>query len=78
MIREGDRVVVMEWLQQVWPGIVFPGRHVEIGESFTDSVIREVKEETGLTIFSLNFVGSKSWYENDQRYEVYLSDKRLS
>ena len=31
-----------------WPGITFPGGHIESGESFTDAVIREVQEETGL------------------------------
>ena len=31
-------------------GLVFPGGHVEEGESLLESVIREMKEETGLTI----------------------------
>lgn len=45
---------------------------MEEGESFTDAVIREVKEETGLTIFSPKLCGIKDWYEEDQRYVVYL------
>lgn len=33
-----------------WPDVTFSGGHVEYTESFTQSVIREVKEETGLDI----------------------------
>ena len=33
-----------------WSGYAFPGGHVEDGEAFTESVIREIYEETGLTI----------------------------
>ena len=41
-------VVVQEKLNKNWGGITFPGGHIEILESFVDSIIREVKEETGL------------------------------
>jgi len=33
-----------------WSGYAFPGGHVEDGEAFAESVIREIYEETGLTI----------------------------
>ncbi len=33
-----------------WSGHAFPGGHVENGESFAESVIREIYEGTGLTI----------------------------
>ena len=45
---------------------------MEIGESFADAVIREVKEETGLTISSPRICGIKNWFENDYRYVVLL------
>ena len=41
-------ILVQDRLDPQWPGITFPGGHVERGESFTDSVIREVYEETGV------------------------------
>ena len=33
-----------------WAGVAFPGGHVEKGEALVPSVIREIKEETGLDI----------------------------
>ena len=45
---DSGNVLVQDRLNPDWPGISFPGGHVEAGESFTDSVIREVYEETGL------------------------------
>ena len=54
-----------------WPGLCFPGGHVEPGESFVDSVIREVWEETGLTIENPILCGTKQFQtRNGERYVV--------
>ena len=45
---EIGRVLVQQRVDKNWSGIAFTGGHVEPGESLTESVIREVKEETGL------------------------------
>lgn len=56
-----------------WPGIVFPGGHVEPGESFVDSVIREVREETGITVLNPKLCGVKQFQTREgQRYVVFL------
>lgn len=78
MIYNGGRVLVENRTNPDWPGITFPGGHVEKGESFTDAVIREVYEETGLKIFFPRLCGIKDWTEDDgSRYMVlfYKTDK---
>ena len=54
-----------------WPGITFPGGHVEHGESFVESVIREVKEETGFDIENPILCGIKQFQDrSDSPYVV--------
>lgn len=61
-----------------WPGVTFPGGHVEPGESFVQSVIREVREETGLTIENPILCGTKQFQTDEgERYVVlfYKADR---
>ena len=68
MIYDDDgNVLVQDRRDSDWGGITFPGGHVEKGESFTDAVIREVYEETGLTIETPQICGIKQWPEDDGR-----------
>lgn len=55
-----------------WSGYAFPGGHIEEGESLAESVIREVYEETGLTIADPKLVAVKDWPLDDGgRYIVF-------
>ena len=74
MVCDGrGNVLVQNRKDPNWPGIAFPGGHVEKGESFTDAVIREVREETGLTVSKLRICGIKDWMnDSGARYMVIL------
>ena len=65
MITDGTRVLVQNRVDPDWSGYTFPGGHVEAGESFTDAVIREVYEETGLRIAAPKLCGIKDWPNED-------------
>ena len=71
------RVFVQERLPKpsnAWSGLTFPGGHVEPGETVVASVIREVREETGLTITDVAPAGYIQWYnpERQSQYFVFL------
>ena len=73
MVRDGSKVLVEEKVGYGVKGIILPGGHVEEHEPITDSVIREIKEETGLTIEKPALCGIKEWINEDgSRYIVFL------
>ena len=73
MIRDGEKVLVLDRKNPDWPGITFPGGHVEKEESFVDAMIREVFEETGLTITAPQLCGTKQFQTKEgARYVVFF------
>lgn len=46
MIYDNEGNVLVQHRVKSWTGWTFPGSHVEPHESFVDSTIREIKEET--------------------------------
>lgn len=70
---EDGMVLVQQRRDPKWPGVAFPGGHVEKCESFVQSVIREVREETGLTIKNPTLCGVKQFHTTaGERYCVLL------
>lgn len=67
------KVLVQDRIKS-WKGWAFPGGHVEPDESFVDSAVREVKEETRLDIRNLKSCGVVNWLNNKtfDRYIVFL------
>ena len=81
MISDGKgNVLVQDRRNPDWPGITFPGGHVEKGESFVDSVIREVREETGLTVEDPILCGIKQFQtdENERYVVLFFKTDRFS
>lgn len=69
MVYDKDRILVINRTKSDWPGISFPGGHVEENETLTEAVIREIKEETGLVITDPILCNIKEWrFEDNVRY----------
>lgn len=70
---DNGNVLVQDRKDPNWPGVAFPGGHVERDESFVESVIREVLEETGLVVESPRLCGVKQFRDRyGSRYVVFL------
>ena len=72
LIQDENKILLQNRVKEDWKGYTFPGGHVEAGESFVDAVIREMKEETGLTVTNPKLVGIKQFPINNGRYIVLL------
>ena len=71
--NEKGQLLVEDRKDPDWPGICFPGGHVEPGEAFTTAAIRETFEETGLTISDPRLVGVKQFQtQRSERYVVFF------
>lgn len=72
LIRRGEEILLQNRVKADWKGFTLPGGHVEPGESIVDSVIREMKEETGLDIHNPRLCGVKQFPIPSGRYLVFL------
>ena len=72
LVEDGDRILLQNRVKKDWRGYTLPGGHVEPGESFVDAVIREMKEETGLTVTDPRLAGVKQFPIENGRYIVLL------
>lgn len=72
MIESGEKILLQNRIKKDWRGYALPGGHVEQGESFVDAVIREMREETGLTVVDPRLVGVKQFPIDNGRYVVLL------
>ena len=62
LIEDEKKILLQNRVKKDWQGYALPGGHVEPGESFVDAVIREMKEETGLTVIDPRLAGENGRY----------------
>ena len=72
LVRRGNEILLQNRVKDDWKGYALPGGHVETGESIVDACIREMKEETGLTVSKLKLCGIKQFPVDKGRYIVFL------
>ncbi len=72
LIYKDNKILLQDRIKKDWKGYTLPGGHVEKDEAFINAVIREMKEETGLTIAHPILCGIKQFPIDNGRYLVLL------
>lgn len=72
LVHKDNMYLLQDRMKNDWKGYTLPGGHIEAGESIVDAVIREMKEETGLTISAPKLCGVKQFPIDGGRYIVFL------
>jgi len=72
LIEKGSMILLQNRIKKDWRGYTLPGGHIEPGESVVDAVIREMQEETGLTVLDPRLCGIKQFPIDGGRYLVFL------
>ena len=72
LIYNKDSYLLQDRVKEDWRGYTLPGGHVEAGESIVAAVVREMREETGLTVLNPRLCGLKQFPTEEGRYIVFL------
>ena len=72
LLHQNGQYLLQDRVKKDWQGFTLPGGHVEPGESIVDAVVREMKEETGLTLKNPRLCGVKHFPIEEGRYIVFL------
>lgn len=72
LVHKDGQYLLQDRAKDNWKGFTLLGGHIEKNESIVDAVIREMKEETGLTIINPRLCGVKQFPIDNGRYLVFL------
>ena len=72
LVYNEEAYLLQDRVKEDWKGYTLPGGHIESGESIVHAIVREMKEETGLTILNPKLCGVKQFPIKDGRYIVFL------
>lgn len=72
LLQSDQKILLQNRVKKDWQGYTLPGGHVEPGESIVEACIREMKEETGLTVHNPRICGVKQFPIDGGRYLVFL------
>ncbi len=72
LLEQDGKLLLQNRVKADWRGYTLPGGHVEPGEGIVDAVVREMQEETGLTVLDPRLCGVKQFPGEAGRYLVLL------
>ena len=72
LVEKDNKFLLQNRVKDDWRGFAMPGGYIEPGESIVDAIVREMKEETGLTILNPKLCGVKQFPIKNGRYIVFL------
>ncbi len=71
LIVNGNQILLLNRQHDSFNGYIAPGGRIEFPESPLQCAIREVKEETGLTVKNLTYKGLAEYMNPNERYMVF-------
>lgn len=71
-LKNNSKILMIKFNNK-WEGVYSPpGGHIEFGETPSDCIIREFKEETGLTLLNLRLQGISYWKQKDNEGIIFV------
>ncbi len=74
IVKKGDKILLAEHQNRNDGMFSCIAGFVELGETLEQTVAREVKEETGITVKNIRYTGSQSWPYPDQLMLAFYAD----